>query len=415
MCLYKPLGSASNKGKTKRKQKASPYWSAQFRDGTGKVISISTKLRDKRHAKSLEAVWLRIAEESRNGWLTIDKAKELLFECNRICRGDSLKQSERFIDSCLRQSIGSALLIPTVEGYFQQWLAAKKELGRNSENTLHRYSPVLERFLLHLSTRRSARLDSVTATDCRAFLHTEKARGISAETANQALRILRIVFNSARRDGLISTNPGEAVDLYQEDPHQREAFTVEQVQSILRVTDIEWTGMVLCGLYSGCRIGDAARLIWGNVDLEQNLLRFRAQKTARRTNKDTVVDLHRDLIDYFRSLQPGVPAAPVFPTLSHRPVGSANGLSARFKRLMDKAGVLSPLRSQNGSKRVFRALSFHSLRHLYVTQLSRAGVPIEIRRELAGHGSDAISLQYTHVDRERTARAINQLPSVRAA
>jgi site-specific recombinase XerD len=66
---------------------------------------------------------------------------------------------------------------------------------------------------------------------------------------------------------------------------------------------------------------------------------------------------------------------------------------------MDKAGVLSPFGVPNGSERVFRSLSFHSLRHSFVTQLSVAGVGIEVRRELAGHSSDAMSLGYTHVSR----------------
>lgn len=42
-------------------------------------------------------------------------------------------------------------------------------------------------------------------------------------------------------------------------------------------------------------------------------------------------------------------------------------------------------------------------------------VPIEIRRELAGHSSDAISLGYTHVSRSMTASAINLIPSVEKA
>jgi hypothetical protein len=117
----------------KRKQKPSPFWSAQFRGpAAGRLVSLSTKIRDERTAKRLEAVCIRASEESRNGWLTIDKAKGLLQECGRICRGDSLKQSERFIDACLRQSIGSALLVPSVEGYFKDWMASKTETGRNS-------------------------------------------------------------------------------------------------------------------------------------------------------------------------------------------------------------------------------------------------------------------------------------------
>jgi integrase len=80
---------------------------------------------------------------------------------------------------------------------------------------------------------------------------------------------------------------------------------------------------------------------------------------------------------------------------------------------MDKARILAPLgAAKGGNGRVFRALSFHSLRHAFVTQLASASVPIEIRRELAGHSSDAMSLNYTQVFRVLTAAAIGKIPSV---
>jgi integrase len=409
MSLYYP---------TNAEKRRSPYWSAQFRGPAGRVVSVGTKLRDRRTAKRLEAVWVRAAELGRNGHLTIDRAKGLLCECAEICRGDSLQQSERFIDSCLRQSTGAVLNLPTVENYFRDWLASKQEVGRNSQGTLDRYGPVLERFLSYLTdVRRRNRLDSVTPMDCQGFLRSERKRGISAVSANQSVKILRIVFNSARRQGLIGNNPADAVDLLHENPDKREPFGVDQVRSILDMADPEWKGLIMLGFYAGLRLGDAAKLTWGNLDLEHGLLIFQAQKTARRKkgDKNTVIDLHRDLWNYFGGMQPGVPAAPVFPSLCHRPIGSASGLSARFKRLMDKAGVLSPLGAPNGSGRVFRALSFHSLRHSFVSQLSNAGVAIEVRKELAGHSSDAISLGYTHVSRTSTAAAVNQIPSLKVA
>jgi integrase len=409
MCLYLPTNAS---GQT------SPYFSCQLRGPAGRVVSVGTKLRERKLAKKLEGVWVRAAELGRNGHLTIDRAKQLAQECAEICRGDSLQQSERFIDSCLRQSTGAALRLRTVENYFRDWISGKAESGRNSEGTLDRYGPVLERFLKHLGdARRRSRLDSVTPLICQEFLRKEKARGISAVSANQSIKILRITFNSARRQGLITMNPADAVDLMHEDPDKRMAFTVDQVRSILDVADLEWKGLVMLGFYCGMRIGDAAKLTWGNLDLERGLVIFQAQKTSRRKrgDKNTVIDLHRDLLGYFSSLQPGVPAAPVFPSLSGRSVGSESGLSARFKRLMDKAGVLSPLGASTGSGRVFRALSFHSLRHSFVTQLSNAGVAIEVRRELAGHASDAMSLNYTHVSRTLTTAAINQIPSLKVA
>jgi integrase len=398
---------------------ASPYWNAKLKGPDGTGWTLTTKLREKKPALRLARLWEMAAEVAYNGHLTPAKAKKVLAECEEITRGEGLKKSQEFIDQCLRQC-GSGLNIPTPEKYFHDWLAAKEQLGRTSSSTLTRYRPVLERFVAFLpDIRRSAPLASITTSDVDGFLHAEKTRGLSNVTANAGVRVLRIVFNHARRKGITTTNPAESCDLLEEDPDKRLPFSLEQVRALLEVADTEWRGLILLGFYSGLRLGDAARLTWANIDLENRVVVFQAQKTARRkkgADKSTVVDLHRDLMSYFGSLAPGDPSAPIFPTLSKRPIGGAGGLSATFGRLMDKASILAPLGAAKGEDgRVFRGLSFHSLRHAFVTQLAAASVPIEIRRELAGHSSDAMSLNYTQVSRALTAAAIAQIPSLEKA
>jgi integrase len=401
--------------------KESPYWNAKFKGPDGTVWTLTTKLREKKPARALARTRERAAETAYNGHLTHQRAQKFLAECAEITHGDGYKKSGEFLDECLRQSTGSGLNIPTAEKYFRDWLDAKEQVGRTSESTLTRYAPILNRFVAFLpEVRRRSPLASITASAIDGFLHAEKVRGLSNVTANAGVRVLRIVFNTARRKGVITTNPAEAVDLLQEEPDKRLPFTPDQVRALLEVADTEWRGIILLGFYSGMRLGDAARLTWANVDLENRVVAFEAQKTLRRkkgANKNTVVDLHADLMAYFGGLPMSDDArAAIFPDLSRRPVGSANGLSAGFHRLMDKAGILAPLgAAKEKAGRVFRALSFHSLRHAFVTQLHCSGVPIEVRKELAGHRSDAMSLNYTHVSRALTAAAIAQIPSIQRA
>lgn len=398
----------------------SPYWNAKLKGPDGTVWTLTTKLREKKPALRLARLWEQAAEVAFNGHLSHAKAQKCLTECEEITRGDGLKKSQEFIDQCLRQC-GSGLNIPTPEKYFADWLAGKEQLGRTSPSTLTRYRPVLERFVAFLpDIRRRSPLASITASDVDGFLRSEQNRGLSNVTANAGVRVLRIVLNTARRKGVITSNVADAVDLLEEDPDKRLPFTLEQVRALLEVADTEWRGLILLGYYAGIRLGDAARLTWANIDLENRVVVFEAQKTSRRkrgADKRTIIDLHQDLMSYFGGLAMSEDSsAPIFPELSRRSVGGAGGLSARFLRLMNKAGILAPLgaaKSQDG--RVFRSLSFHSLRHSFVTQLAAASVPIEIRRALAGHSSDAMSLNYTQVSRALTAAAIAQIPSVAKA
>ena len=108
----------------------------------------------------------------------------------------------------------------------------------------------------------------------------------------------------------------------------------------------------------------------GNIDFNENVLQYRSQKTYRRKKGDTVIDLHPDLLSYLAELQQGTPAAPIFPVLSKKAVGSASGLSAGFRHIMNRAGILCSVTSAEGSKRVWKDKSFHSLRHTFCRQLS---------------------------------------------
>jgi integrase len=89
--------------------------------------------------------------------------------------------------------------------------------------------------------------------------------------------ILAGLFNAARRQGAISNNPVEAIEVVPPDSEERIPFTADQIKALLQVADVEWTGMVLFGVHSGLRLGDCAALSWTNIDLAARTLTFEDQ------------------------------------------------------------------------------------------------------------------------------------------
>lgn len=57
-------------------------------------------------------------------------------------------------------------------------------------------------------------------------------------------------------------------------------------------------------------------------------------------------------------------------------------------------------------------LTFHSLRHNTTSWLKKAGVPESVVRDIIGHESQLVSLNYTHVDEETKRAAIEKLPTL---
>jgi site-specific recombinase XerD len=117
------------------------------------------------------------------------------------------------LDELMEVTIGENLDVQSVEAYFDQWHKGRKATGTSS-GTLSRYEPVLEGFLESLpEKRRRVSVASITAIEVERFRNAELEAGKTPGTANFAVKVLRAVFNTARRRGLCATNPAEAVEM----------------------------------------------------------------------------------------------------------------------------------------------------------------------------------------------------------
>ncbi len=91
-----------------------------------------------------------------------------------------------------------------------------------------------------------------------------------------------MVFEQAKRDGLIADNPAESIkQLNRGGRSNRRPFTIPEIERLLETADDEWRSLILFGLYTGQRPGDLARLTWTNVDLAREEIRLVTSKTGR--------------------------------------------------------------------------------------------------------------------------------------
>jgi integrase len=243
--------------------------------------------------------------------------------------------------------------------------------------------------------------------------------GLANKTANLSLKTLRNVFNAARRQGLILTNPAEAVETLPDNSTERGVFTLGELRSLLREASQEWRGVILLGYSAGLRLGDAARLRWSEVELAEPVpvLRFYPQKTSGSGAKRRPLEIPilPDLEKYLQQLpiKSRNPEAPLFPVLARKKVGGRTGLSNTFTRLIAVAGINNPVLSRGkGAKgRAVYRLSFHSLRHFYIAKMANIGVSKEMRMKLAGHTSSAHD-RYTHLEIQTLRSALKNFPSL---
>jgi integrase len=370
----------------------SPFWYCAYRLPNGKRTFRSTKLTDRKAADEFCRRLEYASHESKAGRLTEARAHELISEI-------------------VEQTTGEPLRNYTAEEWFREWLQGKK--ATKSESTFLKYANAVNGFLASLAQRATLNVNQIPPRDVHRFRQSEIEAGKHASTTNDNVKIVRMVFTSARKQGFITHNPAEAVEMLREDSEPaKQPFTIEQIKALLRNAHGDWRGAIMVALYTGMRMKDVANLQWENVDLPSKWVSFKAGKTRQRIK----IPMHGALHDFLLELPaPDSGKEFLFPSLAGKSTGGKSGLSMAFSRLMERAKVRGEVvrERQGQSGRSVSTLSFHSLRHTLVSLMANAGVPVEVRQKFTGHASAEMNQHYTHHEIETLRAAVEKLPQLK--
>lgn len=239
-----------------RKRAATPYFFACFTLPDGTRAQRSTKLTDRKAAMKLAMQWEDAA-------------------ANRITEA----QARRVLSDIHERIHGTRLLSPSVSEYVKQWLARKK--GETKDVTWLAYRGAADEFVEFLGDKASQPIHYVTPANVAGWRDRSAAKA-TPRTANNKLKIVRVLFQSAWRDGLLPDNPAAKVTSLKSADSKRRPFTLAELKTLLDLASLEWRGMILVGLYTGLRLKDIASLTWNNVDLQENQIAVSTSKTDRR-------------------------------------------------------------------------------------------------------------------------------------
>jgi integrase len=379
----------------------SPFFYCAFTLPNGKRCFKSTKLKDRNAAMEF---CLRMEGAARKA----------------AARNFSEEQARKILNEIRELSGDNAIRVKSLADYSAEWLRSKEVT--TSEGTFVRYSGFVKDFLAYLGIQRAdATIEAVTPQHVKAFRDLQVKQGKSETTANLALKTLRSLFNDARREGLISTNPGEAVKTFNVEKEARDVFTHEQLCVLVAKASSEWKTAILLAYYSGLRLRDAVSLSWENVNFELRQIRYFPRKSNRglprrpdwkkHVTGQLEVPLMSEVEAHLLSLPSSdEPTSKLCPTLAARSTGGNRGLSRMFQRVMAAAGIHSDRGvEKKGKGRQFKTLGFHSLRHTFVSELANADVPADVRRQISGHSDEKIHERYTHLALDTKRRALAHL------
>ncbi len=382
------------------KRNGSKYFHGAWRTSEKKLRLRSTKQTDHNKAMAVVLEWERAERMAETGTLTEVQAREVL--------NDILKRTE-----------SESLKIVSIETHCRDWIKSK-EVGKAAQ-TATKYRIVIDKFLTELDSLKTKPITALTNRNVEKFVAARKESGLALTTIQQDIKILRSCLRSACKNGLITHNPADMVELPKADSVERGTFTAEEVKMLVKEASGEWKSLIQLAYFTGARMGDCIKMVWTGtrrsrqqhegVDFNKETLTYWTTKVS----KLITVPIHRELLKHLEKLASTDSTNPyVMPEMASKGPGGRHGLSEGFKRIVLKAGLDLEVTEGSGKRNICRR-TFHALRHSFTSALANAGVPPEVRMKLVGHASEAVHKGYTHHELETLRVALNKLPGLKGS
>ena len=232
------------------------------------------------------------------------------------------------------------------------------------------------------------------------------AKKLAAATVVHCVVLVHMVFSYGRRiygqdfADLVGENPTTGVTLPKVRNGRTRYLKKPEVALLLghaQATDPLLHDIILLCLYTGLRRGEVERMQVMDVDAEARVLHVRDAKGGT----SETVDLPEFLLPLLTRLTDGIkPGGLMFP--SSRTGRQQTKISKRFKTLVDA------LEFNEGVTDKRHLVTFHTLRHTYISRLVMQGEDLRTVQEMARHRSFAMTLRYAHLAPGGKRRAANR-------
>jgi len=292
-----------------------------------------------------------------------------------------VKAWQAYVDSPNRPDSGPR----TLEGYERQW----------------------DDFRRWMATSYPKAQTILDVTEQHAAGYAASRKGDAPSTYNQRIGTIRRVYETLTG----SPGPFRKVRNRTRDPlaRRKRNLTGEEVQTVIDRAEGDLRHLFLIGLCTGQRLSDCVHLRWSQIDMRGGMIEIYPAKTRRRKAQKVSIPIFPQLRSVLASMDrtgdyvlPGMVKAYAVDrgsTLSgvvktHFEACGIRTAKEGTGRVLDPGGKVV---SDTG-KRAIPEVTFHSMRHTFVTWAAREGLPNALIRAITGHSSDDLVQHYTHFD-----------------
>jgi integrase/recombinase XerD len=285
-------------------------------------------------------------------------------------------------------------------------------------------------------------IGDISATGAMDFLGQLRRDGLSAQTHNHYLKAAKQFTRWLVRDRRTTIDPLvhlSRLNVRTDRRHDRRALSASEFESLLLsarngkriegVSGPDRAMMYVLAAWTGFRKGEIGSLTLQSLRLDDDPPTATiAACYSKHRREDTQVlhpELARQLRDWLAAKKHLKPSQPLYPISGRVPGGTERKTHKMIERDLIAAREKWLQEVENEEELQQRLKSdflcycdhdglfadFHSMRHLFITSLERAGVRPKMAQTLARHSDIRLTLGvYTHIEMSDCATAIESLP-----
>jgi integrase len=225
---------------------------------------------------------------------------------------------------------------------------------------------------------------NITPRDCDGWV-IKRGGKISASAFNNERETMRLIFDFAKRDGLILDNPANHIKRRKLPKPEIVIPTREQFRVLvenMRTLDcraLPGANLVELLAYSGMRLAEATSLLWGDVDFERGCFTVTGGETGTKNGEVRTVPLFPALRGFLEKLR-------------------EKDNPPQTQRVIAVEGTREAIKKSCSAAKMPH-FTHHTMRHYFVSNAIEAGIDFKVIAGWVGHkdGGVLVARTYGHL------------------
>tara|TARA_R110002049_G_scaffold28772_5_gene98155 strand:+ start:3860 stop:4762 length:903 start_codon:yes stop_codon:yes gene_type:complete len=284
---------------------------------------------------------------------------------------------------------------------YQNYLRIERGLSQNSINSYSQDIKKLINWLEESEINVSPVL--ISENDLQEFIYTI-AKSVNPRTQSRIISGLRGFFNYLVFEEYRKTNPLELIESPKIGRKLPDTLSTHEIDDLIKAIDLskpqgERNRTIIETLYGcGLRVSELINLKISDLFFEEGFI-----KVTGKGNKQRFVPIGQNTIKYIQLYRNEI--------RNHQEVHPASRdtlfLNRRGKSLT-RAMIFTIVKDLTEKAGISKNISPHTFRHSFATHLLENGADLRAIQQMLGHESITTTEVYTHIDKSRLTKVVNQ-------